>query len=111
VCADDNSAANPAKRPPAERISHEGRRLPDRDHAQRTRQGGRYRCIIDGSVQKNIRGSGFDRSACDRENVLSKNGQTRFSVNVLRIGPTGEARHDIDLPQKAADDLIGIRFD
>ena len=31
-----------------------------------------------------------------------------FSVNVLRIGPARQPRHHVELPQQAADDLIGV---
>ena len=64
--------------------------------------------ILNGAVDQMMRGRGLNRAARNGQNVLAKDGQTEISVNVLRIGPARQARHDVELPQQAADDLVGV---
>src|SRR5687768_5382759 len=51
---------------------------------------------------------GGDGRAHDVSEMLSKNQWCGRSVNLLGVGPGGEAGDDVELAEEATDDLIGV---
>ena len=109
VGADDDAVANPIARNPGERVGHERRGLADGNDAQRLPC--RREAIAGSWTARSIRWCGDAASMAPRAMVRKcwrKCDRGDVSVNVLRIGPARQPRHDVELPQQPADDLIGV---
>ena len=111
VRADDDAVANAIAGDRRKRVGHERRRLADGNHAQVPATQARRDCrILHGAIDEMMWRRGLDGAACDVRKCWRKCDRTEISVNVLRIGPARQARHHVELPQQAADDLIGVFF-